>query len=608
MFEFDQYESGREGVRTKPTMPYRPFDNFARRALLQWGEHCIECAAPDCFSSCDLYDRRPDRRCRRFAYGIYLNDDYPSAAGFGAEVVFRRWGKIEARANAKLFDRKTTAAIEMLLTRISAAINLIGVAMNAVTRDVRWAYVGFGLRERLNRLLHRLAKPQLLPDAFIVEVYNPSNETVRLSMTISVNRAEVHRPLRADQLPRPCTRALDFVPGYNFAAIPVDEFVDILSSRLPFSIALTPLSGDGTHLVFLCLELIQYATNAGGGKSHEGISRTGRQPAKCVVFDLDNTLWHGILVEGDVKLRRGVADLFRGLDERGILISVASKNSEEDAMAQLRKYGLDEYVLYPQINWGPKSHSLQMIAKSLDIGIDTFVFVDDSPFEREEVLRVHPEVETLSETSLATLLSHPRLMGAATQEARARRSMYVQAQRREAEAGKFDGNYMAFLESCDIHLRVFSIDESVLDRAVELVQRTNQLNFSGRKYGRSEFEAILVDPLFRTIALSCRDKYGDYGVIGVCIWSQSGDAVHVHDLMISCRVQGKFIEQALFGYLARSCSNRVGRIEVKFTRTKRNELAEAVLRKIGFVDGEKGCVVLDLSGGDLAADFITVSA
>lgn len=111
------------------------------------------------------------------------------------------------------------------------------------------------------------------------------------------------------------------------------------------------------------------------------------QKIKCVVWDLDNTLWDGILTEGDdVQLRDGIIDIIKTLDERGILQSVASKNNFEDAYKKLEELGVAEYFLYPQINWNPKSEAVKKIAENINLGIDSFAFIDDSEFEREEVL------------------------------------------------------------------------------------------------------------------------------------------------------------------------------------------------------------------------------
>ncbi|HEX9063065.1 MAG TPA: HAD-IIIC family phosphatase, partial [Clostridia bacterium] len=116
---------------------------------------------------------------------------------------------------------------------------------------------------------------------------------------------------------------------------------------------------------------------------------------KCVVWDLDNTIWEGILSEDrEVRLKPGIKGIIETLDDRGILQSIASKNDYDDAMKKLREFGLEEYFLYPQISWNSKAESVRKIAESINIGIDTLAFVDDQITEREEVSFSHPEVLT----------------------------------------------------------------------------------------------------------------------------------------------------------------------------------------------------------------------
>ena len=113
------------------------------------------------------------------------------------------------------------------------------------------------------------------------------------------------------------------------------------------------------------------------------------------MWDLDHTLWNGILVEDgaeQIQLRDGIVDVVKELDRRGILQSVASKNNHEDAIAALEKLGIAEYFLHPQIHWQPKSKSIGAIAEALNIGVDTLMFVDDQEFERREVASAWPEV------------------------------------------------------------------------------------------------------------------------------------------------------------------------------------------------------------------------
>ncbi len=612
MFEFDKYDPNKAGSRTKPAQPYRPFDGGKERAFLLWGEHCIECAAPACFTTCDLYEARPDERCRRFEYGIYRNTSYPSARGFGAEVVFKRWGKIEARGNAVMLPAWLCGGMERGLPIVLPLLNRFGRAVRRAGAAIRWSYVTFGALERFNRWLDKRASPRARPDAFMAEIYNPSETAIALVLAIGVDRSQIAGNVTADQLPRPFSKRLSIAPGYNRFDVPASEFATVLESGLPFNLALIPDAEDGSNLVFLSLDLLTYKAEGLAAAATETSVERKEKPkpaAKCVVFDLDNTLWDGVLLEGEVTLRPGVKALFAELDKRGILISVASKNSHDDAMAKLKAFGLDEYLLFPQINWTQKSQSLHAIADKISINLDTFVFVDDNPFEREEVARFYPQVETLPDTALGRLLENPRLKGSTTAEAGRRRAMYQEAIEREDAAVTFGDDYLAFLKSCEIVVDIMPVTDQHMERVIELVQRTNQLNFSGRKYGREEIQAILGDDVHGKHVLACADKYGSYGVVGFAITRPIEGGIRVEDFMLSCRVQGKFVEQALFDYLVRTSEPPARVLEVNFVKTDRNALAEAVLQKLGFAveEGGKGQPLRrSVTAQELAVDFLTV--
>src|SRR5262249_13401837 len=157
---------------------------------------------------------------------------------------------------------------------------------------------------------------------------------------------------------------------------------------------------------------------------------------KCLVWDLDNTLWDGILLEDpDVTLRPEIPSILKTLDERGILHSIASRNDPKLAMDKLREFGLADYFLWPQINWNSKSDSIKEIATRLSLGLDTFAFVDDQPFELGEVAFVHSKVLCIDAANLAGIPDlkrmHPRFI---TDESKTRRQMYQSdVQRQEAE-------------------------------------------------------------------------------------------------------------------------------------------------------------------------------
>ncbi|HEY4546447.1 MAG TPA: HAD-IIIC family phosphatase [Pedomonas sp.] len=607
MFEFDKYERDKQTFRARPTTAYTPFEGGEKRAFLLWGEHCIECAAPDCYASCDLYHARPDMRCRRFDFGMFKNRNFPSSTGYGAEVIFRRWGKIEARGNATLMPSDRVRALEWMAGLLAPVVNGLGRVAHRVSGDIRWAYSSFALLERVNGFLHKRADAQPVPEAFVIELYNPMDRPVTLQLLMFIDRSRIGRTLRPDQLPTPVVRKLEVGPGYFREDLPREVFQTLIGSRLPFGIALTPLGEEGAHLVFLTLDFVEYRRAPAQVAENAAIEARKVPPAKCVVFDLDNTLWDGVLLEGDVQLRSGVLDVIRRLDERGILVSVASKNAPEDAMEKLRAFGLEEYVLFPSIGWGPKSEGLREIAKNLNIGIDALMFVDDNPFERDEVARSVPGMEVLPDSALLSLPDHPRLQGMATAESRMRRSLYRQAMERQVAAAAFGENYIEFLRSCGITVEIRPDRPEDLERVCELVQRTNQLNFSGRKYSRPEILELLAEPSRERYVIICADRYGSYGIVGFCLASRTEEGVRIDDFMLSCRVQGKFIEQALLHHLTHRPDWQAKFVEINFRRTERNGAAQAVLSKLGLAPEQDGYLRRALTPGEFALDFMTVS-
>ncbi|MEM6403632.1 MAG: HAD-IIIC family phosphatase, partial [Cyanobacteria bacterium P01_D01_bin.116] len=148
---------------------------------------------------------------------------------------------------------------------------------------------------------------------------------------------------------------------------------------------------------------------------------------KCVVWDLDNTLWQGVLLEDEkVSLGKNIVNIIHTLDSRGILQSIASKNEFTTAIAKLEEFGLKEYFLYPQINWNSKANSLKEISNSLNIGLDAIAFVDDQLFELEEVKFSLPEILCLNADEVGNILDmpvmNPRFI---TEDSRIRRLMYI---------------------------------------------------------------------------------------------------------------------------------------------------------------------------------------
>lgn len=574
MFEVLKYEKKRH--TTPPAAPataYEPHRDIEQMSFLFWGEHCVECTAPSCYSTCELYQKRPDHRCRRLTYGMYKNRNFPSLRGYGAEMSFKRWAQLTTRGNTRLQPLGKVVRREKLISYAAPVLDSLGSLLGRITGDIRWHYISFALLERFCRRLNRQngsgkAAP---PDAFLLEVYNPTEKTIQMQLAMRPAKRRPEDPLC---LTPSLVRTVSFAPGYSRYEVERTAFQALTDAHPYFDISLTPQADEEARLVFLTADFVIYAKKEGAA----------RKDIKCVVWDLDNTLWEGILVENDeVRLRSGLRELLQHLDSRGILLSVVSKNDEVSAMGKLQELGLSECFLYPQINWMPKSQNIKTIAERLNIGLDTFAFVDDNPFELEEVSHALPTVTCIHVGEMARLRQDARFQGSDSAEAKQRRWFYREAITREHKQSEFADDYLGFLAYCEIKLDVHPYREEDLTRVSELVQRTNQLNFSGRKYTGEQLAEVLRNPELDKYVLKCSDRYGDYGTVGFSLVRPLAEELRVEDFMLSCRVQGKMIEQAFFAHLQEHHnSGQAARLTINFQETARNKPAQQVLQQLHF--------------------------
>ncbi|OFE12330.1 hypothetical protein PHACT_03590 [Pseudohongiella acticola] len=336
---------------------------------------------------------------------------------------------------------------------------------------------------------------------------------------------------------------------------------------------------------------------------------TAHPRIKCVVWDLDNTIWDGVLLESDTlpQLRSHVRELIEALDQRGILQSVASKNEPEPAMAALAAHGLDQYFLYSQINWNAKSDSIGTIAERLNIGLDTFAFIDDQAFERDEVLSVHPQVRAFSENSLASLSGRPDFNPLyLTEDAKNRRQMYQKEELRTKAQDDFKGPQDAFLRTLDLKLQLKRASKEDLHRAEELTVRTNQLNTTGVTYSASQLGELLASEQHQVIVAELTDKYGSYGAIGLLLISEQPGQWCVDLFLMSCRVMSRGVGGVILTALRMVCRNQGLKLAAQFRETDRNRLMLITYRFAGFQhDGD--LLLNDLSKIPALPDYMQLS-
>lgn len=307
--------------------------------------------------------------------------------------------------------------------------------------------------------------------------------------------------------------------------------------------------------------------------------KTSRQ-IKCVVWDLDETLFDGILLEGGAtKLREGVADVVKELDRRGILQSIASRNDHTHAMKRLSSFGIADYFLYPQIHFGAKSDSVKKIAEALNIGLNTFAFVDDQPFERDEVSAAHPDVLCIDATEVTAILAMPCMIPRfITSDSALRRRMYIDDSRRAVDEERFEGPKEEFLSGLNMHFAIRLATEDDLQRAVELTERTNQLNATGRTYSYDELDELRRSPDHILYVCSLDDRYGTYGRIGLALVEKSAEIWTIRLLLMSCRVMSRGVGSILLNHIVRKTLDAGKRLQADFVETGRNRMMYVTYR------------------------------
>lgn len=558
-----------EAIETLPPTVLKQFgelrDHVQARTLLPWGEHCTECAWPTCYTTCELYEARPDGNCRLFTDGMVRVDIEDDIRPYLLKVRFKQWGKFWAVGSLALYVPKEVKRKEDRNILVGAVSRFVPLPIQLRSRVLgKVAYLRRSAAEKS-------VVPVDLPDCFVLECYNPSSRPI--SLTISMRSRE-------EVAPRTFQRIIRVPPGFLREAIPCQEIFRQIDPSQPFEVEILPNEVDNAVLYFGMMDFARLRPAAQSNETAPGTTK----PWKCIVWDLDNTLWQGTLIEDGqerIQLRQDLLEVIRESDRRGILHSVASKNNHDDAMRVLNRWGVDKYFLYPQIGWDPKSQSVSRIAQLLNIGVDSLAFVDDQPFEREEVGSALPQVSVVDAADAAQILSRPECQVPITEESQQRRSMYQEEKERKLVQELFEGDYEKFLRECKIEVTLTQLTGENLERVYELAQRTNQMNFSGARYPREQLTELGQSHTHETFVIRCTDKFGSYGIVGFALVNNSEP--RLLDLMFSCRIQGKRVEHAFLAYLLDKYSRPERRdFFANYRQTKKNEKPGKVFEEIGF--------------------------
>lgn len=561
MFQLDWYD-GSEQIKEVPEIKSFDVNRIEAIQYSFWAEHCLECAPPKCFKSCAYYQKRVDGHCKRTEHGQEPIDLPSAIIGQGVFFKFRPWAKIETYIYDKYdFVNDYVDVYKKYKKRISRLTTLKPLNVKHVLNNVNYFFI--------TRSKYRTQDSPKKTTVFLFELYSFFSTTFKMI----IEAADVDWKVIA-------RNSVDIHPGFNSYLLDYSTIAPEKSNVIRYY----PENSLETELLIINCEFVVL----------KKVEKKPNEPAKqvkCVAWDLDNTLWKGILSETDdpnlLELRDGVKDLILNLDKRGVVQTIVSKNDYNLAWKQIERLGLDDYFLYPAINWGQKSNNLQKIAKELNINIDTFAVIDDSVFEREEIISHVPQIRVYDEKIIKGLLALPEFDLPVTEEAGHRREMYQTEARRKQIQASYDGGYLDFIKSCEMVIEIGKADETspedVYYRCYELVSRTNQLNISGHKYSKEDFAIHYKDPQKEHIYFNCRDKYGGYGIVGYVAFNVANAVVKIDELAVSCRVAQKHVEYTILSWIARNYAPD-GEIKIMFIKTGKNTPMFNALTDIGFLD------------------------
>jgi len=308
---------------------------------------------------------------------------------------------------------------------------------------------------------------------------------------------------------------------------------------------------------------------------------------KVIALDCDNTLWKGVCGEDgalNVMIDKNYEYLQQFLLEKyneGFLLVLCSKNNESDVWEVFDRHPQmklkQEHITAHKINWDPKPHNLVSLAKDLNVGLDTFIFLDDNNFETEQIAASCPDVLSLTlpedQDTFFSFLNHVWEFDLfqVTEEDRQRNKMYKEEKQRKQEQVNYA--YLDdFLRDLNINVNVEPLFEKDLDRAVQLTLRTNQFNLNGIRRTREEIIKIMHEEDALNHTIDVKDRFGDYGIVGLLLAKKNKNNLVVDTFLLSCRVLGRKVEEAVLSQLKKYCLDAgIDSITMNFQPTLKNK-------------------------------------
>ncbi|PKM51734.1 MAG: hypothetical protein CVV02_05585 [Firmicutes bacterium HGW-Firmicutes-7] len=317
------------------------------------------------------------------------------------------------------------------------------------------------------------------------------------------------------------------------------------------------------------------------------------KPYKVIVCDCDNTLWKGVCGEVGAKgvTVKGPYYALQSFlvqqTEQGKLLCLCSKNAEEDAWKvfdEKKSMPLKrKHITASKINWKSKSENIKELAQTLNLGLDSFIFIDDNPLECSEVRANCPEVLTIMWSESVKLLNHfwPLDQYFVTEEDKIRTQLY-QANVERSHLEEDSGDYEEFIKSLNLNVEINSATEDNVSRVSQLTERTNQFNFTSIRRKPIEINEIMQGKEYKCLTVTVADRFGSYGLVGVMITKEDKKNLVVDTFLLSCRVLGRGVEYEMIAELGKYAKERnLEKIEILFNHTNKNEPAKLFLQEIG---------------------------
>ena len=383
------------------------------------------------------------------------------------------------------------------------------------------------------------------------------------------------------------------------------------SDSVMYYTAKIPYTMDG--MIRLCIQVVEI------------IKALNSKLKKCVVLDLDNTLWGGVVGDDGLsgieigELGTGRAFLsfqhwLLELKKSGIILCICSKNDEDKAKEPFIKHPemairLEDIAMFVA-NWEDKASNIKNISETLNLGLDSFVFIDDNPFERDQVKSMLPMV-TVPEmpkdpaeyvNCLQGLNLFERISASSQDEDRTRQ--YREEASRVTLSKAFE-NYGDYLKALNMKGTVSPFTEFNYPRIAQLSQRSNQFNLRTKRYTEEDVRSISLSGDYEGLTFSLSDKFGEHGLISVAVIKINADTAFIENWFMSCRVLKRTMEQFIINEIVKKCKSRgVRRIDAEYIRTPKNNMVSDIYERMGFSKTAEGRYSLETEGFDLLTTYI----